>query len=171
MKRLCGEGIYTPRPLSYLSLSPPSVVTRLSKLVTAVLESNGTTTNEEHAPNEERAPQPWEPQHPALLSRPALLGGVSLAEGRLHELASETLLVLTRFGQSGGFTSKIRAPRLPDAPTSLGRSASWAAFLAGHIRLVFDILRKLFALEKQSPLGAYLSAAELGRRVYSCACA
>jgi hypothetical protein len=38
----------------------------------------------------------------------------------------------------------------------------------GHIGLVFDILRKLFALEKQSPLGAYLSAAELGRRVYSC---
>ena len=61
---------------------------------------------------------------------------------------------------------------LPDAPTSsLGRSASRAALLVGHTRLVFDILTKLFALEKQSPLGAYLSAAELGRRVYSCACA
>ena len=42
----------------------------------------------------------------------------------------------------------------------------WAA-LAGRIGFVFDILRKLFALEKQSPLGAYLSAAELGRRVHA----
>ena len=42
----------------------------------------------------------------------------------------------------------------------------WAA-LAGRIGLAFVIFRKLFALEKQSPLGAYLSAAELGRRVHA----
>ena len=56
--------------------------------------------------------------------------------------------------------------RIPGAAPQAPASADQWAASTGHIGLVFDMFRKLFALEKQSPLGAYLSAAELGRRVH-----
>ena len=50
----------------------------------------------------------------------------------------------------------------------MGSASGWL-HRAPHLCSLYT-LRKLYALEKQSPLGAYLSPAELGRRVHVCVC-
>ena len=108
-------------------------------------------------------------------TRPTKSGG----PGSLASLRSSAALLswVTSRSPGVGFTTWHRKPfmltqlssqRLAWPFSLFGRASGWL-HRAPHFCSIYT-LRKLFALEKQSPLGAYLSPAELGRRAHVYVC-